>query len=159
MQLNRIRQHVSAAQMALNIAGPLVRASSEEICAGSSSTEWLDGLAVDEVAEGKSEEFTNRERKFLGLIQKVETDVHSRLSIEKSIKELEMKYHSAKEERNRYEAEYEVLSTLCTKAGTEYQEKKELLSSRREEASWLKEIDTAFGLTGVQVSSGSRVDF
>ncbi|KAG0619717.1 hypothetical protein M758_4G159600 [Ceratodon purpureus] len=149
-QLNRIRQHVSAAQMALNIAGPLVRASSEDICAASSSTEWLDGLAVDEVAEGKSEEFTKRERKFLGVIQKLQADVHSRLSIEKSIKELEIKYHSAKEERNRYEAEYDVLSTLCLKAGTEYQKMKEQISSRREEAGWLKEIDTAFGLTGVQ---------
>ena len=143
--------------MALNIAGPLVRASSEDICAASSSTEWLDGLAVDEVAEGKSEEFTKRERNFLGVIQKLQADVHSRLSIEKSIKELEIKYHSAKEERNRYEAEYDVLSTLCLKAGTEYQEMKEQISSRREEAGWLKElIDIAFGLTGVQVSSRSH---
>lgn len=149
-QLNRIRQHVSAAQMALNTAGPLLHASSEETCAASSSTEWLDGLAVDEIAEGKSEEFTNRERDFLDLIQKLEADAHSRMSIEKSTRELEMKYHSAKEERNRYEAEFEVLSTLCSKAGTEYQEKKELLSSRREEAGWLKEVDTAFGFTGVQ---------
>ena len=141
--------------MALNTARPLVRALNEGTCAAPSSTEWLDGLAVDEVAEVKSEEFTNWERKFLGLIQKLELDVHSRLSIEKSIKELEVKYHSAKEERNRYEAEYEVLSTLYTKAGIEYQEKKELLGSRREEAGWLKEIDSAFGLTGVQVSSGS----
>jgi hypothetical protein len=144
--------------MALNTAGPLLHASSEETCAASSSTEWLDGLAVDEIAEGKSEEFTNRERDFLDLIQKLEADAHSRMSIEKSTRELEMKYHSAKEERNRYEAEFEVLSTLCSKAGTEYQEKKELLSSRREEAGWLKEVDTAFGLTGVQVSSSSLVN-
>lgn len=143
--------------MALNSAGPLIN---EESCAASSSTEWFfDGLADDQVAEGKSEEFANRERKFLDLIQKLEADVHSRLSMDRSIKELEGKYHSANEERNRYDAEYEVLSTLCTKAGTEYQERKELLSSRREEAGWLKEIDTAFGLTGVQVSSGLLVDF
>lgn len=127
--------------MLLNAAGPLVRDSNGEPF---SSTEWSDSI---------SEEFAMRERNFLDLIQKLETEVHSRVSMEKSTKELEMKYHSAKEERNRYEAEYEVLSTLCTKVGTEFQEKQKLLGSRREEVGWLKEIDTAFGLTGVQVSS------
>jgi len=137
--------------MVLNMAGPLVRGESPAV---SSSTEWSDGLSVSEIAEVNSEEFTNREREFLGLIQKLETEVHSRVSMERSTEELEMKYHSAKEERNRYEAEYEVLSALCAKAGTEFQEKQKLLTSQREEVAWLKELDTAFGLTGVQVSSG-----
>lgn len=138
-QLNRLRQHVSSAQMVLNTAVPLVRASNED-----------SSCTVDEVAEGKSEEFASQERSFLGHILKLKTDVQSRLSIETRIKELEMNYHTVKGERNRYEAEYDVLSSLCTKAGIEYQEKQTLLSSLREEAGWLKEIDIAFGLTGVQ---------
>lgn len=136
LQLNRIRQHVSAAQVVLNKADPLARDVESPVAS----------LVV-------ADEFANREREFLDLIHKLETEVHSRVSMERSAEELEMRYQSAKEERNRFEAEYEVLSTLCTKAGSEYQEKQVLLSSRREEVSWLKEIDTAFGLTGVQVSS------
>lgn len=133
--------------MVLNSARPLVHGESP---AASSSSKWLDGLTVSEITEGNAEEFTNREREFLDLVQKLDTEVQSRVSTERRTEELEMKCLSAKEERNRYEAEYEVLSTLCAKAGDEYQEKQKLLSSRREEIAWLKEIDTAFGLTGVQ---------
>lgn len=130
--------------MVLNTAGPLVPESS------SSTEEDANGSSA---LSDKPEEFTLRERRFLSLIQKLETELRARTSIETSSEELEMKCRRAKEERNLYEAEREVLSGLLSKADSEFAECQRVVASRRKEVGWVKEIDAAFGLTGVQVSS------
>lgn len=147
LQLNRIRQCIASAQMVLNNATPLLHAADKDLNDLKSS----GGQFFDESLTAKMDNFAAREATFLHLVQHLEVDVKTGHSGKNIVEKLRTKCHTLKMEKNPYQAEFEVLSSLCAKAASEHQEKESLLGSLQEEALSLKEIDTAFGLTGVQV--------
>lgn len=132
--------------MVLSSAVTLLPGMDEEIstCSSSSTKGLVEGLS-------KSEDFNIQEQNFVHQIRQLEADVQARLLLKNHVEQLKMKCQAVNMETNPFQAEYEILSTLCEKAHIENQEKQSLFGHLREEAGWLKEIDTAFGLTGVQV--------
>jgi hypothetical protein len=132
--------------MVLSSAATLLPGMEEEIstCSSSATKKPVEGLS-------KSEDFKIHEQNFVHQIRQLEADVRERLSLKNRVEQLKVKCQAVNMEKNPFQAEYEILSTLCEKANIENQEKQFLSGHLVDEAGWLKEIDTAFGLTGVQV--------
>jgi hypothetical protein len=158
MQLNKVQRHVSAAQVVLNSTAETLLSAPDTGAFLSPQQDWSGGVqSLSGTSKGfkdytPEKDFASMERDFLNLIQQLESKLNSGKFWRKKVEWLRSKCNEVKNRKNPYEPEYEVISRLYAKAESDILEKESRLCLSRQETEWLKEIDTSFGLTGVQVS-------
>ncbi|CAK9226938.1 unnamed protein product [Sphagnum troendelagicum] len=155
-QLNKVQRYVSAAQVVLNSTAEALLSAPETAAFLSPQQDWSGGVqSLSGISKGFKDytpetDFASMERDFLYLIQQLESKLNSGKSWRKKVELLRSKCNEVKNRKNPYEPEYEVISRLYAKAESDILEKESRLCLSRQETEWLKEIDTSFGLTGVQ---------